>query len=135
MRGPGTLTNARIRHKDIACSPECAIEKREADVHTIVDVGVVVVELLVGVPDAGLREAFGQDPRPVMDMVLVAPAAIDVDAAQRFQRRLVLADEIDGIVREPVFPACGNDFSAFEVERQTESERRANARSRDNRSA
>ena len=60
---------------------QCPVEKRQAHVHPVVDVGVVVVELLVGVADAGRGEALRQDARAVVDMVLVAPAAVDIDAA------------------------------------------------------
>jgi hypothetical protein len=38
---------------------------------------VVVVEFLVDVADAGFGEALGKYPATVMDVVLVAPAAVD----------------------------------------------------------
>jgi hypothetical protein len=39
------------------------VEKRQADIHQVVNVGVVVVEFLVGVPDTGLGEALKEDAR------------------------------------------------------------------------
>lgn len=48
-------------------------------------VGVVVVEFLVGVPNAGLGEALRQYARAAVDVILVAPAAVDIDAADRLQ--------------------------------------------------
>jgi len=33
-------------------------------------------------PDTGLAEALRQDARAIVDMVLVEPAAVDVDAAR-----------------------------------------------------
>jgi hypothetical protein len=43
---------------------------------------MVVVELFVPVPDAGGGKAGGEEAGTVVDVVLVAPAAVDVDAAQ-----------------------------------------------------
>jgi len=43
---------------------------------------VIVVEFLVAVPDAGIGEALQQDARAVVDVVPVAPAAVDVDARE-----------------------------------------------------
>ena len=56
------------------------IQVRQARVHAVVDVRVVVVEFLVTVRDARGREAPRQLPRAEVDVVLVAPAAVDVDA-------------------------------------------------------
>jgi hypothetical protein len=61
------------------------VEERQARVHPVIDVGVVVVEFLVGVADAGCGEPLRQDARAVVDVILVAPAAIDVNAAQRLE--------------------------------------------------
>src|ERR1044071_1064356 len=58
------------------------VEERQADVHPVVDVGMVVVELLVAVLDFCKRKLLGQDASAVMDVVLVAPAAVDVDPSQ-----------------------------------------------------
>src|SRR3954470_19754619 len=60
---------------------ERLVEKRQRDVHPVVDVGVVVVELIVRVRDACLVQAFGQHARAVVDVELVARPAVDVDAA------------------------------------------------------
>src|SRR5882672_10122960 len=74
---------------------QCPVKERQAHVHPVIDVGVVVVEFLASVPDAGLGEPLRQDARAVMDVILVAPTAIDVDAAQRLQVVAVFRDEID----------------------------------------
>src|SRR5207245_11378477 len=68
---------------DEMVSAERLREERQRHVHPVVDVRVRVVELLVGVRDAGKRQALGEDAAAELDMVLVARAAIDVDAAQR----------------------------------------------------
>jgi hypothetical protein len=77
------------------------VKNRQADIHPIVDVGVVVVELLVGVADAGGGEAGGEEAGAVVAVVLVAPAAVDVDAAQGFQGGAVSGDEVDRVVPAP----------------------------------
>src|SRR6185436_1538986 len=58
------------------------VKERQADIHPIVDVGVVIVELLVAVLYFFQGKLLGQDTGPVMDVVLVAPAAVDVDPSQ-----------------------------------------------------
>src|SRR6266404_2977538 len=103
---------------------ERLIEKRQAHVHPVVDVRMVVVELLVGMLDAGRREPLGKRSRAEMNVILVAPAAIDVDAAQGFEVGLVLLDKVDRILLAPSLPALFDHFSALEIERQTETERR-----------
>src|SRR6185312_2283784 len=50
------------------------VEKRQAGVHPVIDIGVVIVEFLVDVPDAGGCQTLGQDARAELDVVLVAPA-------------------------------------------------------------
>ena len=62
-----------------------AIQEGQAHVHAVVDVGVVIVELLVAVLDPRRRQPFRQQPRPVVDVELVAPPAVDVDPAQLAQ--------------------------------------------------
>src|SRR3990170_1723912 len=57
---------------------QCPVEERQAHVHPVIDVRVVVVEFLVAVPDAGRGKPLRQNARAVMDVVLVAPAAVDV---------------------------------------------------------
>ena len=42
---------------------------------------MIVVEFFVGVGDAGRGQALAEDARAEVDVVLIAPAAIDVDAA------------------------------------------------------
>lgn len=67
---------------DSYCLVQHPVEKRQADVHPIFDVGVVVVEFPVMVPNAGLGEALRHYARAEVDVVLAAPGAIDVDAAE-----------------------------------------------------
>src|SRR5947207_8284881 len=85
--------------------PQHPIQIRQARVHPVVDVRVIVVELLVLVLDAVRGEARGEDASAVMDMELVAPAAIDVDAAQGLQVCAVALDEVARIMAPPVRPA------------------------------
>ena len=73
---------AMADQRDDAVTASGPIKKRQADVHAVIDVRMVVVEFLVWCVDAGLRQALRQDARAVVDVVLVAPAAVDVDAAQ-----------------------------------------------------
>jgi hypothetical protein len=86
---------------------------------------VVVVEFLVAVADAGLGEALGEDARAIVDVVLVAPAAVDGDAAQCFEIFAGLRDQVYGIVAAPVAPALCDDFAGFGVEGDAEAERSA----------
>ena len=72
---------------EIACT--CVHEDRSAvtpDAELVADLGLdclVVVEFLIAVLDASLGKALRQDARAVVDVVLVAPAAVDVDPPQR----------------------------------------------------
>jgi hypothetical protein len=43
---------------------------------------VVIVEFFVAVADSRFGEALREDARAVVDVVLVAPAAVDMDAAE-----------------------------------------------------
>src|ERR1043165_5757764 len=52
-------------------------EKRQADVHPVVDVGVVVVEFLVGMPDAVFGEAVREGPAAEVEVGRGAPAAAE----------------------------------------------------------
>src|SRR5262249_44166471 len=104
---------------------ERAIEERQTHVHPVVDVRVIVVEFLVRVTDAGLRKSQRQEPRPVMDVVLVAPAAVDIDALERAQRPRIAADEQHWVVGEPALPARFYQLAGLEIERQAEAQRRA----------
>src|SRR5438105_11792222 len=60
-----------------------------------------------------------------MDVILVAPAAVDVNAAQRLEVGLALVDKVDRILVEPSLPALVNPLTALEIERQAEPQRRA----------
>jgi len=80
------------------------------------------MELLVGVPDAGLRQVLREQARTVMDVILIAPPAIDVDALERLEIRLVAVDEQDRIVLEPSLPAFFDDLAGLEIERQAETQ-------------
>src|SRR5260221_11995680 len=100
------------------------VEKRQAHVHAVIDVGVVVGEFLVAVPDSGRGEARGQDARSVVDVVLVAPAAVDIDAAKRLEVVPISRDEVDRVVLAPLPPALLYRLPRLEVERNAEAERR-----------
>ena len=52
-------------------------------------------------------QALGEDARAVVDVELIARAAVDVDAAQRLQVLAVLRDEVHGVVGAPALPALG----------------------------
>src|SRR5450755_37472 len=73
--------------------------------------------------DAELGEAPGQDARSVVNVILVSPAAVDVDAAQGSQRLRVALDHMDRVVGEPRFPAWLDTLTGLEVERQAKSVR------------
>src|SRR5438034_7940427 len=63
-----------------------------------------------------------------MDVVLVAPAAVDVDAAERPEVVAVSRDEVDRVVRAPLPPALLDRLPRFHIERHAKSERRARVR-------
>src|SRR5262252_8882899 len=100
---------------------ECAVQERQRHIHPVVHIRMVVVELLVAMVDARLVQALGEDARAVVDVVLVAPAAIHVDTTQRLQVRAVLRDQVHRVVVAPALPALGNQFAGLEVEGQAES--------------
>src|SRR5437763_5292224 len=79
-------------------------------------------------PDSGRGEAFGQDARAVLDVVLVAPPAVDVDAGERLQVAAVPCNEIDRVVPAPIAPALLDHLARLEVERDAEAERRPRIR-------
>src|SRR5438067_897076 len=79
-------------------------------------------------PDSGRGEAFGQDARAVLDVVLVAPPAVDVDAGERLQVAAVPCNEIDRVVPAPIAPALLDRLARLEVERNAEAERRLRIR-------
>jgi hypothetical protein len=58
-----------------------AIQEGQASLHPVVDRGVRIVELLVNVRHAVLGQPLGEQSAAVVDAVLIAPAAIDEDAA------------------------------------------------------
>jgi len=99
----------------------------QAAIHAVIDVGVVVVEFLVAVPDCGRGEARGQDARSVLD-VIRSRHRIDVDAAQRLQVVAVSRDEVDRVVPAPLLPALLYRLPRLEVERNAEAERRLRIR-------
>ena len=78
---------------------------RRGGVHAVVDVRMVVVEFLVAVRDAGASQRARELPATVMALVLVAPAAIDVDTAHGFQVAAVAGNQIGRIVLLPPGPA------------------------------
>src|SRR5271156_5315725 len=58
-----------------------------------------------------------------MDMVLIAPAAVDVDALERFEVLAVSVDEQDRVILEPALPAFFDQLAGLQVERQAEAQR------------
>jgi len=74
------------------------------------------------------RQFTRQYARAEMQVILVAPAAIDVDAVQGFEVGLVLADQVDRIVFQPLLPARRQEFSRFQVKRKAETQGRAGIR-------
>ena len=102
---PGVVDRSIVISEAMRLRLQGPIKKRQADVHSVVDVGVIVVEFLIRVFDACSREALRQDARAIVDVILVAPAAVDVDAAHRLQVVPVLPDEIDWVVLAPFTPA------------------------------
>ena len=59
-----------------------------------------------------------------MDLVLVAPATVDVDPREPPQVPGVTRDEFHGVVAQPVTPALAEQRAGFHVERHPESVRR-----------
>src|SRR5262249_40301655 len=102
---------------------ERAEEEGKAHIHAVVYVGMVVVELFVGMLDPRLRQALGQDARSIVNVELVAPAAVDIDALERLEIGTVGSDEMDGVVLEPIAPARPDRLAALHVERNAESQR------------
>src|SRR5690606_38334506 len=106
---------------DANASAERAVQERQAPVHPVIDAGMRAVELPVDVRDAVLREALRQDPRAVVNAVLIAPSAVDEDAAQRLELFRMARDEIHRIVLQPAPPALGNQLAGLEIERHSDS--------------
>src|SRR5690606_18022462 len=106
-------------------SRNSAREKRQARVHAVVDAGVRAVELLVAVLHAMCREPLRQEPAAVVNVVLIAPTAVDEYAAQRAQVARIARDEVDRIVREPAPPARRDQLARLEIERHAKAVRRA----------
>ena len=61
---------------------ELGIEPWERDVESIMHRGVVVVEFFVAMGDFRVVQAFVQDARAVVQVLLIARATIEVDPAQ-----------------------------------------------------
>ena len=57
------------------------VEERKTPIHTIVDPRMRVGKFLVAVLDARLRQTLRQDASPVMNLILILPAAVDVDTS------------------------------------------------------
>src|SRR5262245_58997140 len=70
----------------------------------------------------GGGEAGGEDAGPEVDVVLVAPAAVDVDRLQRFQTLLESRNQVDGVVALPTPPALRDRLAGLEVEGDAEAE-------------
>lgn len=120
-----TLYRARLIATNLCFGSglQSAIEERQAHVHAIVDARVAVVELLVDVSDVVSREFPGQASATVVNVELIPPAAVDEDAAQRFEILPVLLDHEDGVVCQPSLPARLDALAGLEIERYFESVR------------
>ncbi len=83
------------------------------------------VELLVGVLDAELAEAPREHARRVLQVVLVAGAAIDEHAAQRRQRRraFLALDQLQRVVLEPLGPALFDQLTGVRIDGQPDAQR------------
>ena len=62
---------------------------------------------------AGGREPAAELTASEVNVVLVAPAAVDVDAAQRPEAARVTADETHRVVLEPPLPARLDEFAGL----------------------
>ena len=82
-----------------------SVEEGQASLHAVVDARMVVVDFLVSMGDAVLRSALRQNARAVVDMKLVSPSTIDVDAFEALQARPVLGYQVDRIMLQPLLPA------------------------------
>ena len=49
-----------------------ARQKRQRDIHPVVDVGMIIVEFFVTVFDAGGLQTFRQDAHAIVNVVLIA---------------------------------------------------------------
>src|SRR6185503_44109 len=88
-----TIASCRPRTSPTAREPASSQrlgQQRQTDVHAVIDRGMIVVEFLVSVGNAGIRELPAHDPRAVDHVVLVDIAAIDVEGLQLAQVVLVL---------------------------------------------
>src|SRR5579862_362400 len=104
------------------------VETWQRNVHPVIHVRMVVVELFVHMVDPGLVQSLRKDPRPVMDVVLVARPTIDIDTAKGLQVPLMLCNEVYRVVVAPALPALGDQLAGLQVERQAESVRRLGIR-------
>src|SRR2546421_3707100 len=102
--------------------PERLRQERQADVISIVDVGVRVVELPVHVRDAPVPEPLVQDPGAPDRVVLVLRPAINVDEPQATEPRGVPIDHVHGIPAPPSGPHLGPPFSGLQVEGEVNSD-------------
>src|SRR5690606_32531945 len=88
-------------------------EERQAPVHAMVDAGVAALELLVGVRHPGAFELPRQYAGAVVNVVLVVPAAVQIEALERLQARRVAAHQVDRVVTPPGPPAGLDAFAGF----------------------
>ena len=62
-------------------------QERHARFHSIVYAGMIVVEFFVAMVNPVLVEFPRQNAAAIVNVVLVAPSAVDVNPFQRFQRK------------------------------------------------
>src|SRR5450432_2532783 len=81
-----------------------------------------VVELFVGVLYPMQGQLLRQDARSKMQVILVTPAAVQINAAKGLEVGLVFADKMDWIVPLPLLPACRKKLPGFEIDRQAKAQ-------------
>jgi hypothetical protein len=84
----------------------------------VVHRGVIVIELLILVADAEAREPVPKNARTVVEVVLVAAPALDVEESQALQALRVALGHEDGIPLQPSRPDGLVQLPGLRIERQ-----------------
>jgi hypothetical protein len=58
-------------------------QKRKTCIHAVIDVGVIVVNLFVGVANTGSGETARERPSAILNRALIIPPIVDGDTAER----------------------------------------------------
>ena len=67
--------------------------------------------------NASFLQPLRQNPAAKLNMILIAPAAIDKQSFQAFQIFRVARDQVNWIVLKPTLPAYFKLFSSFHIKR------------------